>query len=375
MEGFVGTPVRWRKFPSHNELSPIGMDVADQDLPSFPGAAAAIARVSTHPLRYRELAGGVRPAIVRWYQERHGWSVDPNSIVVFPVGAKTAIQIVLSAAADEGSPIVLPVPLYSGLLKVAGALRPTPVVHVPLGSQEGRSVLDAEAIAEGLGVSFGGVVVLCNPTNPIGRVWTDTELADVDSAAASRSATIISDEVHSELVWGERRHRPFGISQRSARWVVVHSVSKAFNMGGIPWSWAVVSDPSLQKQIKFRLDQAGMYEGSIIGDASGVACLTLGASWLDKRRELLADRVLRFQSALGPDLLSPEVEAGYLVWCDFSGVTNASDAATWLWERAAMRGLDGKRFGAKPGFVRLNVALESHVFEEALLRVQLIAAP
>jgi cystathionine beta-lyase len=356
----------------------IGLDIADMDFPSPPAALRAVrTRAERDDLRYTLASERLRGRITDWYRLRHDWRIQDREILLLPFGVKTALRMALETCADLTRPVVVCTPVYSGILKVARAAGAS-LHEVPLEYDARlRHTLDPLRLAHELRRSGAGTLILCSPHNPVGRVWRPDELTALATAAERAGVLVISDEVHSDLVHPGHRHRPWGaVAGDNRRWIVLHSAGKTFNVSGLQHSFAVVGTPGHHHALRRGLSAWGYYEGSFFGDAVAEEVLTPdGGRWIDTRVRRLAEtgaRVRQTLANLPVPLPSSPPEAGFLLWIDARSLRVAEEPAE-LAERirlsTGVRMLDGTRFGAPTGFLRLNYATDPELLDSALTRL------
>ncbi|MFE2596371.1 aminotransferase class I/II-fold pyridoxal phosphate-dependent enzyme [Streptomyces sp. NPDC059396] len=359
----------------------IGLDIADMDFSSPPAALEAVhARANRDNIRYTLASEMLRGRIRDWYADRHDWQVREDEILLLPFGVKAALRMALETCADLSRPVVVCTPVYSGILKVTRAVgavvRTVPLTHDP----DLRYTLDPQRLADEFRASGAGTLVLCSPHNPVGRVWLPEELAGVAAAAEQAGVLVMSDEVHSDLTYPGVRHRPWATVADNRNWIVLHSAGKTFNVSGLQTSFAVTGTPVQRRAILSGLSSWGYYEGSFFGDAVAQAVLAPSShDWLDARVRHLAGTAAVTRQALTEfslPLPSSEPEAGFLLWIDARALRLSGEVPE-LAERirlhTGVRLLDGTRFGASPGFLRLNFATAPQSLFTAMERLSCIA--
>jgi len=355
----------------------LALGVADMDLPSPPFVPAALRRSLEHPtLGYHRLSPDVPPAIADWYRRHTGWSPGTDALAVFPFGLKTTIRLVLETLADTAAPTAVLSPIYDGLRRVAAAAT-AGVVEVPMTrADDGSYELDIDLLRDRIVAGGARTLLLCSPHNPLGRVWTESELTRMAELAAELDLLVVSDEVHGPLTHPDARHVTWPTVARRDRWAVVSSIGKGYNVSGIAGSWLVCGQARNRAPVLRALKAWGHHQGSMLGDAMMAACLSQGDEWLAERVALLSSLTRYAQATLARD--SPAIgctvpHAGYLLWLDLRRVVPASawsDTAGHLARRAGLVLVDGTRFDpAHRGFARMSVATTWPVLREALHRL------
>ncbi|MDJ0343556.1 aminotransferase class I/II-fold pyridoxal phosphate-dependent enzyme [Streptomyces sp. H10-C2] len=383
--------VKWQNAGVEQDARRIPLGVADMDLPGFPALYAALrARLDHHALGYTRADPAARERVARWYARRHAAEIDPDWVVLLPFGPRTAVRVVLDAAAAGPAPrgpVLTASPEYGGFAVVARAAGRT-VQEIPLGRAGGGYRLPVDEFAYRCRREPGAVVALSSPHNPTGRVWDDGELHALAEAAAAGDGLLLSDEVHCEILHPGRRHitavRAAGKFARHT--VVVHSVGKAFNVSGLADAFLLVPDAELRRRVVATLEGFGFFEGGrLLGALAQEVALEHGEPWLRSLTSGLTERrdliVTRLADAV-PGLVACVPEASFLLWlrgAAFDGAPPGDDAeraegAPGIRERllaaCGVELTDGAAFGAAgEGYARLNFALPEPRLAEAADRL------
>ncbi|MFI9326735.1 aminotransferase class I/II-fold pyridoxal phosphate-dependent enzyme [Kitasatospora sp. NPDC052868] len=346
----------------------IAMGLADMDLPGPPAVAEALARRAAHrAYGYTVCDPAGRGLVARWYLERHGAAVDPEWVLLLPFGPRTALRLLLEALRPTG-PVLFPTPEWGGfgqLCRAAGLPYEEPALvregagyRLPLEAFAGRRV---------------GAVLLSNPHNPSGRVWTAGEIRSLAEAAAGAGAVLVSDEVHGDLTHPGRRHPVAVVAAGGLRahTVTLNSVGKTFNCSGIPSCFALVPDPALRGRLTELMAGYGLWEGGLVEQLVQQAALREGGPWLDALLRHLAAARDGLTGLLGPAVRS-RPEASYLLWVDAVALgLPAVGAGPALLARCGLEASDGAGFGpGGEGSLRLNYALPGPVLETVSERLR-----
>lgn len=292
------------------------------------------------------------------------WEVSPNRIV--PVADLLAgISIAFDVFFPAGAGVVVPTPAYPPFFEVV-ELAGRPVVPVPMLRAAGNDTLDVDAIDAALGNGAGGVL-LCNPHNPTGRVFTVAELEAVAAIVDRHGARVVADEVHAPLVYPGLRHIPYAsVSEAAAAHsVTVTSASKAFNIAGLKCAQLIATN----RADAARLRKLRVFEvpgPTPIGVAASIAAFRDGGDWL---RGLVGyldgnrDRLLECLAAELPGVRCHRPEATFLSWIDCTAL-GLEDPARFFLDRARVAVSDGPPFGREFGqFVRLNFGTSRALLE------------
>jgi cystathionine beta-lyase len=295
---------------------------------------------------------------------RYGWTVPPTR--VFPVAdVLHGISTALDVLATPGAPIVVPSPAYPPFYEVIELTGRTPV-PVPLAVDGGRDTLDLDAIDAALGAG-APAVLLCNPHNPTGRVFTAEELGALADIVDRHGARVVADEVHAPLVLDGRRHVPYATVSDAAAGhaITVTSASKAFNLAGLKCAQVIASnhaDAARWRELRV-FEVAGP---TPLGIAASTAAYRDGRDWLDGLVAYLGanrDHLLALVGSELPGVVCHAPEATFLAWLDCSAL-GLDDPFRFFLDRAHVALSDGPPFG--PGcdqHVRLNFATSRALLE------------
>ncbi|WP_420124222.1 MalY/PatB family protein, partial [Nakamurella sp.] len=366
--------LKWTSVPA----GAIGAGVAEMDLPLAPAITAALHEAVDRGLTgYLPpgLADGVAAATARW-QARSGWAVDPAD--VHPVASVvTGFRIVLEHLTDPRAPVVLPVPAYMPFLTVpalAGRELRTVPMRIVDGPDDGpRYELDLPAIAAAL--TPGAVVVLTNPHNPTGRVFTTDELLALAEVVDAAEAVVFADEIHAPLTMPGFTHHPYAAlsAATAAHTITGVSASKGWNIPGLGCGQLILSSTASRAAWE-QLDPFTRHGGGVtpLGAVATAAAYTAGVDhlagcvqYLAAGRDLFAAELARHLPAAH---LFP-VEGTYLGWLDLRAV--GADPAT-VGEKVGVYGVDGTACGV-PGFLRVNLAMPHPLLRDAARRLGRLA--
>ncbi len=347
----------------------IGAFVAETDFGTAPPVTAALrAAVDAEAFGYLPAArsAAMSAAYASWSASRYGWAVDPAD--VRPVAdVVEGLRLAIEHVSAPGAPVLLPTPAYMPFVTVPATLG-REVVQLPLtaGHRYDLDALDA-AFAAG-----AGLLVLCNPHNPVGRVLEPAELLAVAEVVERHGARVFADEIHAPLVFAGHRHVPYAsLSPVTAgHTITATSASKAWNLPGLKCAQVVLSNDA-DRQTWARVGQLAEHGAATLGVVANTAAYAEGGPWpagvldyLDGNRRLLGELVA---SDL-PGVAYTPPEGTYLGWLDFRASGPAEPAAYFL-EKAGVAMTDGARCGeAGRGFARFTLALPRPILREAVSR-------
>jgi cystathionine beta-lyase len=343
--------------------------VADMDFAPAPAIVAHLRSVLDsgdvgYSVRDEKRRTRAVTAFAGWMQSRHDWRIDTDRVREWN-DVVQAIQAVLHVATSPGDGVIVHTPAYPPFFE---AIEQTHCRLVPVHAHiEGdRVTFDHDALERQIAETGARVLLLCNPQNPTGRVFTRDELEHVVRLAVTHDLLIISDEIHADLVWDSRRHIPIASLNGAAdRTVTITSASKSFNLAGLRYAVSHCGADWVEDRLAALPDHL-FGATNIMGAEAAWAAWTHGAPWLDAAvahlehmRDLTVD-LIRDQL---PGVVVNRPEATYLAWLDCSHL-GWSDPRE-VFRTAGVEVSPGTSFGpGGDGHVRLNFATSSAVIEE-----------
>lgn len=357
--------MKWNKF-AQNVLP---LWVADMDFRSPQCIVDALNKRVAHGV----FGYGMQPveftdAAVAHCEQRYGWRVDPAWLVVLP-GVVSGLNLCVRAFSAEHDVTITPTPIYPPFRKAA-ALAHRGQLNAPLTQQHGRLVVDYASLESQLS-GREKLLMLCNPQNPGGTVYTRQELEAQLAFAQRHNLIVCSDEIHCDLVLDETaRHVPFATLNEDAaqRSITLMSPSKTYNIAGLGASLAIIPNPELRA--RFTAAREGIVpKVDILALTAGAAAWRDGAPWLEALLIYLRGNRDRLVSAVNtrPGLRMTVPQATYLGWIDASGLH--ADNPAKLFQRAGLGVSPGFDFG-ETQYVRVNFGCTRATLDEALERLQ-----
>ncbi|HEY6966651.1 MAG TPA: PatB family C-S lyase [Burkholderiales bacterium] len=355
---------RWERYGA--EVIPLW--VADTDFRAPPAVRQALARRVEHGVfGYNVPPAPLRDALIERLRRLYGWRVEPDW-VVFVSGVVPGLHLAARHLARADQHVLVPRPVYQHL-KRAPELAGRAFTEVPLVLSGGRWVWNEQALAAAVRPD-SRLLMLCNPQNPGGTIFTRAELSRLAAFAEQHDLVICSDEIHAELLLDEKPHVPIAslAPETCRRTVTLLSPNKAFGFPGAGCAFAVIEDPELRRA--FSADHhATVHDASVFGYEAALAAYRDCDDWLRAQLAYLRanrDLVEREVGAM-PGLAMAHLEATYLAWIDASGLGVADPYRHFLERGVALS--PGTQFGA-PGFVRLNFGTQRALLEKALVRMK-----
>jgi cystathionine beta-lyase len=365
-----GESAKWNYYP--RDVLP--MWVADMDVRSPQAVMDALQRrvsngVFGYPLPSAELAN----VVVQRMEARYHWKIDPMDIILVP-GVVSGFNLVAQAFTPPGSSLVVQTPVYPPFLAAAANANARRITVDLVEQEDGRYVIDFEAFERGIEPDTR-TFIMSNPHNPVGRVFTREELEKLGEICLRHGVIIISDEIHSDLIYRGAQHTPIASlsAELAANSVTLIAPSKTFNVAGLDCSVLICTDPKKRNQIE--LAGRGLPgHVNIMGQVAALAAYTGGQAWLDEMLlELEENRDLLYEFVREhlPGIRMAKPEGTYLAWLDCRGLHLPTDPYHFFLEQAKVALNDGLEFGkAGEGFLRLNFGCSQRMLMEALTRME-----
>jgi cystathionine beta-lyase len=354
----------------------IGAFIAEMDFGTAPAVEDALHDVlARRDFGYLsdEARAEMSAACAAWQGFAYGWAVDPSRVRPLPDVIK-GLEAAIHLFSRPGSPVILPTPAYMPFVTVPGELG-REVIQVPMTPNgAGRPAFPAAALGDAFRAG-GHLVIVCNPVNPVGTVYSREELAAIAAVVDLHGGRVFADEVHGPLVYpGGRRHVPYASVSAAAAGhaITATSASKGWNLPGLKCAQLIMSNDA---DARLWAERGYLYEHgtSTPGARANTAAYALGGQWLadvvaylDGSRHLLAGLI----AAHLPGVRYQVPEGTYLAWLDCRDLGLAPDPATFFRERAGVLGTDGAACGdAGQGFLRLNFATPRPILADMIRRM------
>ena len=358
--------IKWRRYG--DDVLPLW--VADMDFTSpEPILRALHERIDHGVFGYGSPPQELTETIVARLQERYDWQVSPKDVVYFP-GVIAAFNLACHAVAAPGEGVLFQTPVYYPILQAPELTGRTAEQMELTRREDGSYEIDFERFEESISARTR-LFILCNPHNPVGRVYRRDELERVADICLRHDVTICSDEIHCDLVYAGHRHTPIAslspeIAQRT---ITLMAPSKTFNIAGLQCSFAIIQNAELRKTMLHI--HSGLVHGlNVLGYVAALAGYCEGQPWLDAvlhylqaNRDFLADYV----AANLPGVTMRRPEGTYLAWLDCRGAGIPGNPHEFFLQQAHVALNDGATFGrGGESFVRLNFGCPRATLQEGL---------
>ncbi len=349
--------------------------VADSDfrVPDFITSAIRY-RVDHEIYAYSFRPDGYFNSIIKWQQQRHDWRIE-REMILPTQGVVSTLSSIIMSFTNPGDKVVIQPPVYTPFFSCVKECGRT-VVENPLKIVDGRYTFDFEDFSRKIDDDTR-LLILCNPHNPVGRVWTKEELTKLGDICLKNNVLIVSDEIHSDLIYTGFRHLPLPkISEELANnCIVCMAPSKTFNMAGLATSYVIIADKKIRQKFERFLHTLHLQSGNIFGNVALEAAYHHGTDWVNQQNKYLEanrDYLLAFFGERMPRVKMTFTEATYLAWLDLReyGLSELEmnriliDQAGIVLNKGSIYGKEGN------GFFRLNFACPRQVLEAAITRME-----
>jgi len=351
--------------------------VADMDFKSPPEVLGALSERIDHGIfGYSDtLDDAYFNALSGWYRDRFDWNIKPEWLVKLP-GVVFAICTAIRALTKPGDAVMIQQPVYypfeSSVKDNDRRLVVNKLVNI-----NGKYRMDIDQFERLIVEENVKLFILCNPHNPVGRVWTREELTAVGDICTRYGVYVISDEIHQDFVYPGYRHLVFaGLKPEYADITVTCTApSKTFNLPGLQISNIFIANEKIRRQFAAEARKTGYSQPNLMGMVACQAAYEHGAQWLDDLILYLSENLALIRSFLQNELYSIhmiEPEGTYLVWLDFSALgLSDRDLEQLLVHKARIWLSSGPSFGAGgEGFQRFNIACPRSVLQQGLNRLK-----
>lgn len=351
------------------------MWVADMDFPAPEAVIEALVNRAKHGIYgYSDGMDGYYEALINWMQERHGWEIQRDWISFSP-GIVPALNELIRSLTKPGDKILVQFPVYPPFFQ-AIQNHERELVSSQLNLENGRYTMNFADLEEKFACGVK-MMILCNPHNPVGRVWDRVELERLGQLCLAYSVLVISDEIHCDLIYEGYHHIPFAsLSPELARQSIVCTApSKTFNIAGLQTSNLIIPNTKYRHAFQASLDLTGIHHPNVFGLTAMEAAYRYGRNWLHQLMDYLLGNLKFLSSFLErelPQITAIQPEGTYLVWLDFRALgMNPKALHKFLVHKAGVGLSAGYLFGpGGEGFARLNIGCARSVLEEGLQRIK-----
>lgn len=350
------------------------MWVADMDFPTAPAIIEALhKRIDNGCFGYTLVPDEYYTAVADWFSRRHGWNID-RKMMIYTSGVVPAISAIIKALTESGDKVIVQTPVYNCFFS---SIRNNgcKILSNPLIQKYDTFEMDFEDLERKAADPKAKIMLLCNPHNPAGRVWTKDELRRLGEICIRHGVMVISDEIHCEFVFDGYKYTPFAsISKElSANCITCISPSKAFNIAGLQIANIVAPDADTRAKVDKAININEVCDVNPFGVIATIAAYNEGEEWLSQLVEYIKgnyDYFLDFCRKNLPEFPVMKLEGTYLAWmdCRKTGLTSELMEQE-LEEEVKLKLNAGTMYGAEgEGFLRWNLACPRKLLKDGLER-------
>jgi cysteine-S-conjugate beta-lyase len=340
-------------------LFPAG--VADMDFKAPAPVLNALQKRLDHGVfGYETAPSGLMPALTGWLQSRHGWSVDPDHVLRAP-NVLDSLAIAAALFTDKGDGIIVQPPVFFDFCDIIRENHRT-VIANPLILKDGRYEMDFNGLENLAADPRNRMLFLCNPHNPVGRVWTRDELQRLGDICQRHGVLVVADEIHGDITFPGHPYTPFSALDAGAaeNSVTCISPAKSFNIASCCSAFTIISDATRLKAFQAENSRLTVNKNNAFASVAMEAAYRDGASWLAAVITYIGDNIALVRACLKdlPGIVLIEPEGTFLIWLDFRALGLSPDElTTFLRADAGWATTRGQAFGVEgQGFARLNIA-------------------
>ncbi|KRL57449.1 MalY/PatB family protein [Furfurilactobacillus rossiae] len=372
--------------PNRRHTNSVKWDVADNELPMWvadmdfqtaPEIKTTLAdKVAKGIFGYSIIPDNYYQAVADWWRKRHGFAVQTDWIL-FCSGVVPAISSTVRRMTNPGEQVLVQAPVYNIFYNsiINNGRRQ---ISSDLVYENGQYHIDFDDLEAKLADPLTTMMILCNPANPVGKVWSRETLQQIGELCLKHHVLVLSDEIHCDIVTDPTvKYTPFASisSDLANNSITCVSPTKTFNLAGIQTSSMIIPNPAIRERIDRGINNDEIAEPNIFAIDAAVAAFTKGEPWLNELLKQLAANKRSVTTFLNHELSEVTVASGaatYLMWLDVSAVTDDSVALChFIRQETGLFLSDGVEYGGNGNlFVRMNVACPDAELQDGLERLK-----
>ncbi len=308
-------------------------------------------------------------AIIAWERERHGFVVRSEWICFSP-GVVSGFNWLLQAYTNVGDAVIIQTPVYYPFSEAA-VHNNRKLVENELVREGNSYVMDLDDFEKKVVDNNVRAFIFCSPHNPVGRVWTRDELADLLSICKEHGVIVISDEIHQDIIMPNHKHIPAAIvGDFSDILITISAPSKTFNVAGCQNSFVIIEDEALRRKYVRHLEELRVHGGNPFGYIAATAAFTGAKQWLTEVNGIIWENYVYMKEALTSafsDIWVSDLQGTYLMWIDLGTYVSATEIEAFVTEKCKIAPDMGSWFGGTMSdtFIRINLATSHENIEIA----------
>lgn len=369
--------VKWSNLEDeYRDKDILPMWIADMDFKSSPQIIEALKdRVEHGVFGYNYMGDSFYEAAINWIKDEHGWDIKKEWIVFTP-GVVPGLSMSIRRFTKEGDKVLIQPPVYPPFYEVLKGnnrvLSENPIIY-----DGDKFVMDYEDLKSKLDIDTK-LMILCNPHNPVGRVWTKEELKELGDMLIKNKTIIISDEIHGDLTLKGVVQTPIASISKEfeQNTITFMAPSKTFNIAGLKASIAIIPNEDLRREYQAEIETLHIAKPNIFGQIGLEVAYNTGRPWLEKAMEYIEENIdytVRYIEENIPEIKAYKPDGTYLLWLDFTGLDKTPDEINEaLINKGKVLLNDGRTYGTGgEGFFRLNIATPKSNLKEGLKRIKI----
>lgn len=354
----------------------VPLSVADMEFKNPPEINEGLSEyLKTAIMGYTMGENGYYNAVINWQKRRHNWNIEKDWIIDYP-GVVPALFNIVKTLTNENEGVIIFTPVYYPFYS-AIKLNNRNVVECELINNNGIYEIDFDNFIKKAKDSKNKLLILCNPHNPVGRVWTKEELIKIGEICIENGIIVVSDEIHNDLIMPEYKHTVFAsISDEFAKnSIICTAPSKTFNLAGLSLSNIIIPNYDIRKNIIRGKRDSGIFHCNIAGYKACEIAYNNCEEWLLQLIDVLNENKIFVENYIKenmPEIKVTPMEGTYLMWLDFRKLfDDYNELEKFMTEKAYVFADEGYIFGnGGKGFERINIACPKSVLFDALERIK-----
>ena len=313
-------------------------------------------------------------SIINWFGSRYNWKIEKENICFCP-GTVPAINLCTLAFTRPGDSIIVQPPVYFPFFTAVES-HGRKLIYNQLMEKNGKWIMDLDSLS-GIVSAETKMIIISNPHNPVGRVWSEEELEKLAEICLKNNIIILSDDIHCDLTLPGYYHTPVARLSGEIANITVTCVapSKTFNLAGLSTSSVIITNPVLKKYFNRKVEILHIGNGNIFGSVASVAAYSEGQEWLRSLVEYIdgnINYVTGFCRELIPEIIPTQTEATYMIWLDCRKFAmSGKELQSFFIDKAGVGMNEGSTFGpGGEGFMRMNVATTRSRVEKAMQQIE-----
>ena len=345
--------------------------VADMDFKAPPQVLEAMQKRFEHGIfGYEAVPDGLFPALINWQKTQHGWDLDPAHILRAP-NVLNILAVAVSLFTKTGDGVIVQPPVFFDFYDIIGENN-REIVSNPLVLEDGRYTMDFVQLEKLASDPKNTMIYLCNPHNPVGRVWTKAELLQLGDICVRNNVLVVSDEIHGDITFSEHSYTPFAALGKvyANNAIICLSPAKSFNIASCCSAFTTITNDDLRSAFQVENSRLTLNKNNAFASVAMEAAYSLGEPWLNDVLGYLENNLALVRETLKniPEVKLIEPDGTFLLWLDFRGLGFSPDELTkFLRSKAGWAITRGQAFGRQgEGFARLNIACTKAKLKSAL---------